>query len=177
MTPPWLEPLYPTPPHDIDQLGAQADLPALDLPEEFDDQPLPHEEHDDHDPPPLPYPALHLHQPAYGQKDYLRAGEAIVLVQNTMWVKMIFSSHTGHMDAKHGSLYWNYAAPNGSHPTGGYLFPGESWGVLRGADAAVDLSQVEIVLPGQQPADIVGSATESDSSAVTDTDSDIGGAN
>ena len=64
-------------------------------------------------------------------------------------VRYCFSSHSGLKDAKDHSLYWNYAALDGSNPTGSYLFPGESWGVLREEDAQVDLSTVNIVLPGQ----------------------------
>ena len=40
---------------------------------------------------------------------------------------------------------------DGSNPTGGYLFPGQAWGVLRDELVNVDLSSVEIVMPRGYP--------------------------
>jgi hypothetical protein len=74
-------------------------------------------------------------------------GDVVALVQGDAWCKVVLSSHSGHKDVKDQSLYWNYAALDGSKTTGSYLFPGDSWGVLRDDDAQVDLSQVDIELP------------------------------
>ena len=141
-------PLFPTPPHEHEQHEAALDELQADPDLQF---PVIA---------PNPIPSLHLHQPVYGQDSYLRAGDAIVLVRGEEWVKVILSSHSGHLDARDGSLYWNYAAPNGSHATGGYLYPGESWGVLCGEDAQVDLTQVRIVLPGDTTEDNTQDVTE-----------------
>ena len=69
------------------------------------------------------------------------------MVQGDSWCKVILHSHPGISDAQEGSLYWNYSLEDGSNPTGGYLFPGKSWGVLRGPVKDVDISQAEIILP------------------------------
>ena len=90
---------------------------------------------------------LHLYQPLYGQRDYLHPGDVVLLVHGDSWCKVILHSHTGVKDVLNGSLYWNYYLADGSHFTCGYLFPGESWGVLRGGDRYLDISQVNIVLP------------------------------
>ena len=79
----------------------------------------------------------------------MRPGETIAIVQGDVWCKVLLNSHTGKKHAKRNSLYWNYSALDGSNPTGGYLYPGESWGVLRGDEIHVDLSAVNIVLPNQ----------------------------
>ena len=92
-------------------------------------------------------PKLHLFQPFYGQKSYLRCGDIVALVQGDSWCKVILASHSGYGDARNHSLYWNYSALDGSQPTGGYLFPGQAWGVLRNELVHVDLSSVEIVMP------------------------------
>ena len=163
-------PLFPTPPHqqdddnvddhhpppvdvdDIDEADgghpaqAQLDqddvdpllLPALDL-VYIDEEP--------HEVPPLP--RLHLVQPLYGQDSYLRAGDTVALVQGDSWSKVTLTSHSGHRDAQNHSLYWNYEALDGSHPEGGYLFPGQAWGVLRNEFVNVDLSSVKIVLTNE----------------------------
>ena len=96
-----------------------------------------------------PVQNLHLYQPLYGHRDYLKTGDTVLLVHGDLWCKVILHSHTGASDALNGSLYWNYYLEDGSHFTGGYLFPGESWGVLRGGDRYIDISQVNIVLPQQ----------------------------
>ena len=131
-------PPFPTPPYGPDQdvLFVPPDVDEGD-PQEPLGQGL--------EPPPLPN--LHLIQPAYGQKAYLKVGDIVALVQGDAWCKVILTSHSGHRDAKDHSLYWNYEALDGSNQTGGYLFPGEAWGVLRHQQANVDLSEVEFVLP------------------------------
>ena len=111
LVPPHAQPVsqFPIPPHDDDLFNAA--LPALDLHEvhvEPHPQPLHHVLHDAH-------PSLQLTQPVYGQKDYLKAGDMIVLVQAKVWCKVVLSSHYGHSDAQNGSLYWNYAAVDGSN--------------------------------------------------------------
>jgi hypothetical protein len=55
------------------------------------------------------------------------------------------------LNVENHSLYWNYSALDGSNPTGGYLFPGQAWGVLRDELVNVDLSSVEIVMPRGYP--------------------------
>jgi hypothetical protein len=136
-----VRPLFPTPPHD-DELphdAAQEAAPhdvALAADEADDQGHL------------QPRPTLRLSQPTYGQKKYLKVGDVVALVQGDAWCKVVLSSHSGHRDVKDQSLYWNYAALDGSNTTGSYLFPGDSWGVLRDDDAQVDLSQVDIELPG-----------------------------
>ena len=91
---------------------------------------------------------LKLYQPRLKAKDYLKVGDAVLLVREQYWYKVILNSHTGHSQALNGSLYWNYSSPDGGNATGGYLFPGQSWGVLRGRWKDVtDFSKVEIILP------------------------------
>ena len=90
---------------------------------------------------------LILNQPLCSDVDYMRPGEMIAIVQGDVWCKVLLNSHTGRKRAKRHSLYWNYSALDGSNPTGGYLYPGESWGVLRGDEMHVDLTAVNIVLP------------------------------
>ena len=77
----------------------------------------------------------------------MRPGEVVALIQNDVWCKVLLKLHTGHKRARNSSFYWNYCTLDGSNPTGGYLFPGESWGVLRGRDIETDLTAVDIVLP------------------------------
>ena len=101
-------------------------------------------------PPPEPQERLLiLNQPLCSDVDYMRPGETIAIVQGDVWCKVLLNSHTGKKHAKRNSLYWNYSALDGSNPTGSYLYPGESWGVLRGDEIHVDLSAVNIVLPNQ----------------------------
>ena len=67
--------MFPTPPHDHDLV--HLDLPDLGLHEVHVDphpQPNHHAQHAD-------YPPLQLTQPVYGQKDYLKSGDVIVIVQ------------------------------------------------------------------------------------------------
>ena len=75
---------------------------------------------------------LVLYQPKLNDENYLQVGDAVLLVQGQYWCKVILDSHSGDQDEFQGSLYWNYSDPDGSNPTGSYLFPGQSWGVLRG---------------------------------------------
>ena len=96
---------------------------------------------------PNPQRSVHLYQPVYGQPDYLKAGEIVLLVVGDNWVKVQLNSHSGTSDAYGGSLYWNYTSEDGSYQNGGYLLPGQSWGVLRGADRDIDLEETSIVLP------------------------------
>ena len=98
-----------------------------------------------------PQQSLHLYQPLYGQKSYLKPGDIVVLVQDDYWCKVILHSHTGRRDAMNHSLYWNYSALDGSRPAGGYLFPGQAWGVLRNELVDLDLSKVDIILPDENP--------------------------
>ena len=88
---------------------------------------------------------LTLHQPKYGDDDYLRVGDIIVIVHKDYWVKAILHKYAGW--PKNHSLYWTYSNLDGSESRSGYLFPGESWGVLRGDDLDVDVSTAKIVLP------------------------------
>ena len=91
---------------------------------------------------------LVLYQPKLNDENYLQVGDAVLLVQGQYWCKVILDSHSGDQDEFQGSLYWNYSDPDGSNPTGSYLFPGQSWGVLRGPWKDVtDFSSVQIVLP------------------------------
>ena len=98
-----------------------------------------------------PQQSLHLYQPLYGQKSYLKPGDIVVLIQDDYWRKVILHSHSGRKDAKNHSLYWNYSALDGSRLAGGYLFPGQAWGVLRNELVDLDLSKVDIVMPGENP--------------------------
>ena len=90
---------------------------------------------------------IYLRQPHFGQPNYLKVGETVLLVQGDTWQKVILHSHSGVSDAQAGSLYWNYSLEDGSNLTGGYLFPGESWGVLRGEEKDLDISLAEIIIP------------------------------
>ena len=91
---------------------------------------------------------LVLYQPKLNDENYLQVGDAVLLVQGQYWCKVILDSHSGNQDEFQGSLYWNYSDPDGNNPTGGYLFPGHSWGVLRGPWKDVtDFNSVQIVLP------------------------------
>ena len=91
---------------------------------------------------------LYLKQPVLGSQDYLKPGDKILMVQGDVWNKVILRSHSGRADALNGSLYWNYSDVNDENETGGYLFPGQSWGVLRGDWAQVsDFSDIDIILP------------------------------
>ena len=94
-----------------------------------------------------PRASLILKQPLCTYPDYMRPGEIVALVQNDVWDKVVLNSHTGRKRATNGSFYWNYSSLDGSNPTGGYLHPGQSWGVLRGKDVGVDLSTVNIMMP------------------------------
>ena len=127
------------PVHHLDDADAflQPNLDLIPILEEIHDQP--------------PFPTLHLNQPLYGQKSYLKCGDTVALVQGDSWCKVILTSHSGYRDARNHSLYWNYSALDGSQPTGGYLFPGQAWGVLRNELVDVDLSSVEIVMPEGYP--------------------------
>ena len=147
--------IFPTPPHDDedDLLPAILEDPPIDAPLAVNDDDAQHNDPEQVEP--LPRPTLHLSQPVYGQKNYLKVGDIIAIVQGNVWCKVVLSSHAGHKKAKRKSLYWNYAAMDGSNPTGSYLFPGESWGVLRDEDIHVDLAQVDILLPNQ-PDDVPG---------------------
>ena len=107
-----------------------------------------------HDPsPPEPlnqcedHQALHLFQPRFGDPDYLKVGDTIALVFEEVWSKAILQSHTGCKQAKNHSLYWNFKVLDSSFETGGYLFPGQSSGVLRGGFESVQLDDVDIILP------------------------------
>ena len=91
-------------------------------------------------PPVNPIQNLHLYQPLYGHCDYSKSGDTVLLVHGDLWCKVILHSHTGASDALNGSLYWNYYLEDRSHFTGGYIFPGQSWGVLRGGDRYLDIS-------------------------------------
>ena len=97
-----------------------------------------------------PRQPLRLYQPIYGQHDYMTAGDTVLLVQGDSWCRVILHSHSDVSDAYGGSLYWNYSREDGSHITGGYLLPGESWGGLRGPDKDLDISLAEIIFPQQQ---------------------------
>ena len=127
-------PLYPTPPHEpVDDfhLPAAVDVvPLLDDPDDPEDYYLPFLDLYA-DPMSPPFPKLHLFQPLYGEPNYLAAGDIVAVVQDDCWC----------------SLYWTYTFLDYSNPVGGYLFPGQAWGVLRGELASVDLCDVEIVLP------------------------------
>ena len=103
--------------------------------------------------PNLPRASLTLKQPQCTDSDYMRPGEIVALVQNDVWEKVMLNSHTGRKRAKDGSFYWNYSSLDGSNPTGGYLYPGQSWGVLRGKDVGVDFSSVNIVIPQPEAQD------------------------
>ena len=127
------------PVHHLDDADAflQPNLDLIPILEEIHDQP--------------PFPTLHLNQPLYGQKSYLKCGDTVALVQGDSWCKVILTSHSGYRDARNHSLYWNYSALDGSQLTGGYLFPGQAWGVLSNELVNVDLSSVEIVMPEGYP--------------------------
>ena len=88
---------------------------------------------------------LVLYQPKYGDEDYLQVGDIIVIVHNDYWVKAIL--HKYSMWPKNDSLYWTYSNLDGSDTRSGYLFPGESWGVLRGDDLYIDVSTARITFP------------------------------
>ena len=96
---------------------------------------------------PIPPTSVHLYQPIYGQPDYLKPGEIVLLVVGDNWLKVELNSHSGTSDAYGGSLYWNYTSEDGSYQNGGYLLPGQSWGVLRGADKDIDVAETSIILP------------------------------
>ena len=153
-------PIFPTPPHDneADLFPAILDDLPLDAPLHVDDDDVQHNNPEQVQP--LPRPTLPLSQPLYGQKKYLKVGDIIAIVQGDVWCKVVLSSHSGHKNAKKKSLYWNYTAMDGSNPTGSYLFPGESWGVLRGEEIHVDLAQVDIIHPNQPDDGPVGDPVE-----------------
>ena len=132
--------VFPTPPHDPPHEPPVADGDA----DPVDDIPLHAPQDVDNQPPPI---RLQLFQPLYGQKDYLKVGDMVALVQGDSWCKVVLISHSGHKDALQDSLYWNYSALDGSNPTGSYLFPGQAWGVLRGDLSHVDLSVMDIIMP------------------------------
>ena len=90
---------------------------------------------------------LFLHQPLLGESDYLKPGDTVLLVQDDEWRKVVLISHTGKKNQRNDSLYWNRKALDGSNPTGGYLFPGQGWGVLRYEWKDADLSEVDIHFP------------------------------
>ena len=90
---------------------------------------------------------LFLHQPLLGESDYLKPGDTVLLVQDDEWRKVVLISHTGIKNQRNDSLYWNRKALDGSNPTGGYLFPGQAWGVLRNEWKDADLSEVDIHFP------------------------------
>ena len=71
----------------------------------------------------------------------------IVVVQDHHWQKALLTSHSGICDLRHGSLYWNFTDLDGSNTRGGYLYPGQSWGVLGDRDKYIDLSEVQIEIP------------------------------
>ena len=143
-------PLFPTPPHepvdDFHLLAAVDVDPLLDDLDDPEDYYLPFLDLYA-DPLSPPFPKLHLFQPLYGEPNYLAAGDIVAVVQDDCWCKVILASHSGVKDVFNNSLYWNYTALDYSNPVGGYLFPGQAWGVLRGELANVDLSDFEIVLP------------------------------
>ena len=90
---------------------------------------------------------LFLHQPLLGESDYLQPGDTVLLVQNDEWRKVVLISHTGKKYQQNHSLYWNYKALDGSNPTGGYLFSGQAWGVLRDKWKDAGLSEIDIHFP------------------------------
>ena len=88
---------------------------------------------------------LILHQPKYGDDDYLQVGDIIVIVHNDFWVKAIL--HKYSVWPRNHSLYWTYSNLDGSDTRSGYLLPVESWGVLRGNDLNIDVSTAQISFP------------------------------
>ena len=91
---------------------------------------------------------LVLYQPKYGDADYLKVGETIVVVYKDFWSKAVLLHHAPK--SKHfsnGSLLWTYSDLNGKNKRSSYLFPGESWGVLRGEDLDIDVASTEFILP------------------------------
>ena len=86
-------------------------------------------------------------QPIFGSSNYLKKGEHIAIVHEGVWCRAILRSHSGHRDVKNGSLYWNYSDPDNKDLRGSYLFPGESWAVLRDSNLNVDLVNTSIILP------------------------------
>ena len=132
-----------------DSLELANDVELFELHDEYD----PVLEHDDQVQHTDILPTLVLTQPLYGQPDYLVPNDLIVLVKNGYWNKARLVSHTGTRDLSNHSLYWNFDDVDGKWQDGGYLFPGQSWGVLRGADADVDISLANIVVPSIQRED------------------------
>ena len=131
-----------------------------------------------HPQPPLPevleLPQYRLVQPLFKQPDYLKRGDRILLVQGNEWTQVKLDSHSGTKNATNGSLYWNYSNLDGSNPRGGYLFPNQAWGVLRGDDIELDITQVQLLLPNDIPANVVNQpALEAEGTHDNDSEEDL----
>ena len=90
---------------------------------------------------------VHLQQPSISDRNYLQRDETIVLVKDGFWQRARLLSHAGKRSLKNGSLYWNISGIDDKWTMGCYLFPGQSWGVLRGPDKYMDLTNATFVNP------------------------------
>ena len=92
-----------------------------------------------------------LHQPLHSDEDHLHKGDVIVVVHHDLWKKARLPSNSSLQDLRNESLYWNYIDIDGTNPRvprGSYLLKGQSLGVLHGVDVNLDLSLVNLVVPG-----------------------------
>ena len=70
-----------------------------------------------------------------------------ILVKDGFWQRARLVSHAGKKSLRNGSLYWNISGIDDMWTMGCYLFPGQSWGVLRGPDLHLDLTNATFVNP------------------------------
>ena len=158
---------FPTPPRETDEIVVNDNVPEHQPPadEHPVDPTLPLTE----DFEPVQYILV---QPLLNQADYLRPGDTVLLVHENEWIKVKLDSHSGFKDASNGSLYWNYSNLDKSNPRGSYLFPNQAWGVLRGNDINLDISQIQLLLPDGTPANFVDQPTHDEQTSDADADTD-----
>ena len=85
---------------------------------------------------------IYLKQPKHGSADSLRRNDVIAIVKDGYWQRAQLCSHAGKKTLKNGSLYWNLSGLDEKWNIGCYLFPGQSWGILKGEEINADLNSV-----------------------------------
>ena len=90
----------------------------------------------------VPKTVIYLKQPKHGSADSLRRNDVIAIVKDGCWQRALICSHAGKKTLKNGSLYWNLSGLDEEWKMGCYLFPGQSWGILKGEEINADLNSV-----------------------------------
>ena len=91
-----------------------------------------------------------LVQPKARTPEALKEGDLVIYcyddVQN-LWCRILLIEHIGNSSFRKDSLYWNFLVEGTGENDGAYFHQDQKWGVLRGADRELDVSNTILMTP------------------------------